>query len=298
MMRKSGGGRPDEAEQVGRRRAPTGELAVIDAPRRRRAGTGAGAAHRENRSRAAQRAVNRRASRLAKESRESTASGGRTRTQPGAVRPSLVERVRTMPFAVPVIALVALGLVGTLWLSTRAAQDSYELTMAKAQNQSLVDKRDALKRTYESADSAPELSDKAARLGLIPARNSARLVVGENGRIVVRGTPTPASGRAPHSINPKPVDEALRHIDTSKVEDSTGLPGADQGQAAQPEQQGQNQQGQNQQGQNEQQSPTQQSGQPQDGSRTDTPAPTEAAPNVLPQTGSRGAPGANARRNS
>ena len=45
----------------------------------------------------------------------------------------------------------------------------YDLTVAKAQNQSLVDKRDSLKRTYESGDSAPELSDKAARLGLVPA---------------------------------------------------------------------------------------------------------------------------------
>ncbi|MFT4202118.1 MAG: hypothetical protein QM634_15445, partial [Gordonia sp. (in: high G+C Gram-positive bacteria)] len=204
---------------------PTGELSVIDRPAKRR--PGAGAPKRANRSRAAQRAVNRRAARLARDEQKQKQSSGKPKTAAGPTRPSLVEQIRALPFAVPVIGLVALGLVATLWLSTRAAQDSYELTVAKTANQSLVDKRDALKRTYESADSAPELSDKAARLGLVPARNAARLVVGEDGKVKVRGTPAPARGRAPQSINPKPVDDALRHIDVSKVEDSTGLPGAD-----------------------------------------------------------------------
>ena len=167
------------------------------------------------------------------------------------------------------------------WLSTRAAQDSYDLTVAKAQNQSLVDKRDSLKRTYESGDSAPELSDKAARLGLVPAGNTARLVVGERGRVSVRGKATAASGRAPRSINPKPVDDALRHIDTSKVDDSTGLPGT--GADAAPPQAAQD------------------GGQSADraaGQAGAQPAPAQAAPNVLPPTPTSdgGAPGPNPRR--
>ncbi len=152
----------------------TGALALLDQPTRRR--SGAGAAQRPNRSRAAQRAVDRRAARLAREDRTEQRQTDRRVRSP---RRSLVEQARQTPFVVPVIGLVALGLILTLWLSTRAAQDSYDLTLAKAQNQSLVDKRDSLKRTYESGDSAPELSDKAARLGLVPAGNTARLVVGD-----------------------------------------------------------------------------------------------------------------------
>ncbi|QKT07585.1 hypothetical protein HUN08_10560 [Gordonia sp. X0973] len=281
---------------------PTGELSVIDAPgRRRRAGeagrrrVGAGAPQRANRSRAAQRAVNRRAARLDREEKERKAT---VRTTAGASRPvgpGLVERVRELPFAVPVIALVALGLVGTLWLSTRAAQDSYELTVAKTQNQSLLDKRDGLKRTYESGDSAPELSDKAARLGLVPARNAARLVVGDDGRVTVRGKPAPATGRAPQSINPKSSDDPLRHIDKSKVEDSTGLPGDDAPQTSQPA------------------APAPQNGQAPDAAPAtpDQAPPTPAAaPNVLPAPSAqhpatprpaesnRGAPGSNPQRRS
>ncbi|GAA3038092.1 hypothetical protein GCM10010528_18330 [Gordonia defluvii] len=277
---------------------PTGELSVIDAPRQRRAG--AGAVHRASRSRAAQRAVDRRAARLAREARKPEQPGKRGRIRPQVQRPGLIAQIRSMPFAVPVIGLVAAGLIATLWLSTRAAQDSYELTVAKVAHQSLVDKRDALKRTYESADSAPELSDKAARLGLVPARNSARLVVGDNGRVNVRGTPAPAAGRAPRSINPKPIDEALRHIDANKVEDSTGLPGADPASQpdpgppvgapppsnpSRPDDQGQ----------------AQAPGQIQTpGQQANTPAPTEATPNVLPQSdaATRGAPRTNPRRNS
>ncbi|MFT3900332.1 MAG: hypothetical protein QM728_08820 [Gordonia sp. (in: high G+C Gram-positive bacteria)] len=219
--------RPDETGEIDP--IPTGELSVIDRPGARKRRPGAGAPKRANRSRAAQRAVSRRAARLAREeqsAQQGTPKGRGARAATPA-RPSLVERVRALPFAVPVIALVALGLVGTLWLSTRAAQDSYELTVAKVANQTLVDKRDALKRTYESADSSPELADKAARLGLVPVRNAPRLVVGENGRVTVRGTPAPVRGRAPQSINPRPATDNLPHVDPAKVEDSTGLPGGD-----------------------------------------------------------------------
>lgn len=254
----------------------TGALALLDPPTRRR--QTAGAQQRPNRSRAAQRAVDRRSARLAREERAAAPPKERRVRTP---RRSLVEQVRQTPFVVPVIGLVALGLILTLWLSTRAAQDSYDLTVAKAQNQSLVDKRDSLKRTYESGDSAPELSDKAARLGLVPAGNTARLVVGERGRVSVRGKATAASGRAPRSINPKPVDDALRHIDTSKVDDSTGLPGT--GADAAPPQAAQD------------------GGQSADraaGQAGAQPVPAPAAPNVLPPTPTSdgGAPGPNPRR--
>ncbi len=75
---------------------------------------------------------------------------------------------------VPVLALLVVGLGLSLWLSTKAAQDSYRLGIERKVNQSLVDRRDSLKRSYESGDSAPELSDKAAKLGMIPVQKCGR----------------------------------------------------------------------------------------------------------------------------
>ncbi|GAB19340.1 hypothetical protein GOEFS_081_00290 [Gordonia effusa NBRC 100432] len=200
---------------------------------RKRAQTRGADTSRPTRSKAAQKAIDRRAKR-AGQSGSTPQSWARRRKvddaqpapAPVAPRPTLRERVAGVPFVVPVVALIAAGMVLTLWLSTRSAQDSYELSVARAENQSLTDQRDALKKTFESADAAPDLSDKAAQLGLVPARNPARMVVGANGKPRVYGTPEPVSGRAPKSINPKQNDDPTAKIDVSKVEDSRGLPGS------------------------------------------------------------------------
>ncbi|WP_439029207.1 hypothetical protein [Gordonia terrae] len=181
---------------------------------------------RATRSRAAQRALDRR----------------RRRTAAGRVAPprrtggglsmtgvSLRERLQHTPFVVPVIALLVLGLGLSLWLSTKAAQDSYKLGIERTQNQSLIDQRDALKRTYESGNSAPELSDKAARLGMIPAQNPARMIVDDPRRPRVVGTPSPASGRPMGSLNPDTQPDPAETIDPSQVDDSIGLGGRSAG---------------------------------------------------------------------
>ena len=120
-----------------------------------------------------------------------------------------------------------MGLGLSLWLSTKAAQDSYRLGIERKVNQSLVDRRDSLKRSYESGDSAPELSDKAAKLGMIPVQNPARMVVGANGKPKVLGDPEPASGKPMGTINPDDKPDPTSKIDKSKVSDSMGLGGAD-----------------------------------------------------------------------
>ncbi len=127
-----------------------------------------------------------------------------------------------MPFIVPIVVLVigALGL--TLYLSTKAAQDSYQLSSLRQENQALVDKRDNLKRTADSGDSAPELADKAAKLGMVPGIG-AHLVVGPDGKARLRGELKPADGNRPGSLNPKP--DPVKQIDASKVDDSGGLGG-------------------------------------------------------------------------
>ena len=132
---------------------------------------------------------------------------------------SLRERLQHTPFVVPVIALLVLGLGLSLWLSTKAAQDSYKLGIERTQNQSLIDQRDALKRTYESGNSAPELSDKAARLGMIPADNPARMIVDDPRRPRVVGKPEPASGRPMGSLTPDTAPDPAESIDPSEVDE-------------------------------------------------------------------------------
>ncbi|GAA1482889.1 hypothetical protein GCM10009624_33290 [Gordonia sinesedis] len=200
--------------------------AAPDEDRRRRTRSGRVDSERPNRSRAAQRAIDRRRKRLdTHPTGDRRSTGHRGRATAGAPRPTLSEWLRRVPFVVPVLALLVLGLALSLWLSTKAAQDSYALSVERKQNQALMDRRDTLKRTYESGDSAPELSDKAARLGMIPARNPARMVIGPNGRPRIQGNPTPAEGAPMGSINPDPKPDPTSTIDKTKVDDSMGLPG-------------------------------------------------------------------------
>lgn len=110
-----------------------------------------------------------------------------------------------VPFVVVVVVLLLAGLALTLWLSTKSAQDSYQLGVAREQNEQLSDRRDALKKAYESGDSAPELSDKAGALGMIPATDVPRLVIGPDGKETVVGEIKPADGPKAPSMNDAPA---------------------------------------------------------------------------------------------
>ncbi|MBD0322928.1 MAG: hypothetical protein ICV72_06005 [Aldersonia sp.] len=99
-----------------------------------------------------------------------------------------------IPFVATLFGLLGCGLALTLLLTTRAAEDSYELSAARADNQRLSEEKATLQRDVETADSAPDLAAKARNLGMIPAKDPARLVVGPDGGVVVVGTPTPAQG--------------------------------------------------------------------------------------------------------
>jgi hypothetical protein len=128
---------------------------------------------------------------------------------------SPIKAARRIPFAVVVIGLLLAGLALTLWLSTKSAQDSYQLGVARAQNEQLSDRLNALVKTYESGDSAPELSDKAGRLGMIPVTDVPRLVVGTDGRSTVVGDITPADGTTAPSLNDNPRSTSRANAESS-----------------------------------------------------------------------------------
>jgi hypothetical protein len=110
-----------------------------------------------------------------------------------------------IPFVAAIIALLGCGLALTLLLTTRSAEDSYQLGDARATNRRLADERAALQREVEAADSAPELAARARELGMIPAKDPARLVVGPDGAVTVIGKPTPAQGAPVPPLNPSPT---------------------------------------------------------------------------------------------
>jgi hypothetical protein len=141
---------------------------------------------------------------------------------PKVIRPPLQERVlarlakidlspRTLlakiPFVVLVIGALALGLGVTLWLSTDAAQRSYQLGNARALNAALSQQKEALERDVLEAQSAPALADAARDLGMIPSRDTAHLVKDPAGNWVVIGAPKPAEGAPPPPLNFKLPDE-------------------------------------------------------------------------------------------
>ena len=135
---------------------------------------------------------------------------------PKVVRPPLRERiivklasielnprvlVARVPFVVLVIGSLGVGLGVTLWLSTDAAERSYQLGHERETNQALLQQKEALERQVLEAQAAPALAEAARNLGMIPSRDTAHLVQDASGNWVVIGTPKPAHGVAPPPLN-------------------------------------------------------------------------------------------------
>uniref|UniRef100_UPI00084014B4 hypothetical protein n=1 Tax=Nocardia altamirensis TaxID=472158 RepID=UPI00084014B4 len=133
----------------------------------------------------------------------------RTRAESRSDTPDLPKQPVTamagrIRFVTAIIALLGCGLALTLLLTTRAAEDSYQLGDARAVNRKLLDERNALQREVEAADSAPALAARARELGMIPAKDPARLVVAPDGTVTVIGKPTPAQGPPVPPLNVSP----------------------------------------------------------------------------------------------
>ena len=145
---------------------------------------------------------------------------------PKVIRPPLRERLRErllnrlasidlrpqtlaakVPFVVLVIGSLGAGLGLTLWLSTAAAERSYQLGSARQRTELLQQQKEALERDVQEAQSAPALAEAARGLGMIPTRDTAHLIQDPAGNWVVVGTPRPAQGAPPPPLNSKLPDE-------------------------------------------------------------------------------------------
>jgi hypothetical protein len=112
-----------------------------------------------------------------------------------------------VPFVVLVIGSLGAGLGLTLWLSTDAAERSYQLGSARQRTELLQQQKEALERDVQEAQAAPALAEAARGLGMIPTRDTAHLVQDPAGNWVVVGTPKPAQGAPPPPLNSKLPDE-------------------------------------------------------------------------------------------
>jgi hypothetical protein len=112
-----------------------------------------------------------------------------------------------VPFVVLVIGSLGAGLGLTLWLSTDAAERSYQLGSARQRTELLQQQEEALKRDVQEAQSAPALAEAARGLGMIPTRDTAHLIQDPSGNWVVVGNPKPAQGVPPPPLNAKLPDE-------------------------------------------------------------------------------------------
>ncbi|MBS9532983.1 hypothetical protein KIH27_05195 [Mycobacterium sp. M1] len=141
---------------------------------------------------------------------------------PKVIRPPLRDRVisrlasidlrpRTLaakvPFVVLIIGSLGIGLGITLWLSTDAAERSYQLGSLREHNRVLQQQKEALERDVLTAQSAPALAEEARNLGMIPSRDTAHLIQDPAGNWVVVGVPKPAEGVPPPPLNTKLPDE-------------------------------------------------------------------------------------------
>lgn len=122
-----------------------------------------------------------------------------------------------VPFVVLVIGALGVGLGVTLWLSTDAAERSYQLSSAREHNRLLLQQKEALEREVLQAESAPALAEAARGLGMIPSRDTAHLVQDPSGAWVVVGNPTPAQGAALPPLNNRLPDDVPAPVAVAPV---------------------------------------------------------------------------------
>jgi hypothetical protein len=95
-----------------------------------------------------------------------------------------------------VVALLVGTTVGLLVLNTAIAVDSLKATQLRTENAERVQEVQRLEQQVVTAGTPAEVARAAVAAGLIPAGTAGYLVIGRDGRSVLRGTPEPAGSDA------------------------------------------------------------------------------------------------------
>ena len=157
-----------------------------------------------SRSAGAERAYARRDQRRDRSSRESAERRPRASRLPLAPpRPQLAVKpkakqlqakmaVSRVPFVVAVMAVLATGLVATLWLSIATVSGSYELRQGKSEINALNEKSERLMRENNYLSSPPAMQKRAAEWGWAPVEDPPHLTWNPDGSPRVVGEPKAA----------------------------------------------------------------------------------------------------------
>lgn len=129
------------------------------------------------------------------------------------------------PFVVAVMAVLAIGIVGTLWLSIAAVSNSYQLQDSNAKVNALAERKEKLLRQVSEMSSVPEVQRRAEELGMVPGPRPAYLVARPDGSVRVVGEPSEA--KAPQ----KPRGDGGRGVDANRGQDAPQAGNARQGEA-------------------------------------------------------------------
>lgn len=131
--------------------------------------------------RAADRAARRRARRAGMRSPSPIAPAGRP------MRAALLR----VPFVIALIAVLAGGVGGVLYLNTKMDESGMRTEQANAKSAQLRLQIEALGRTIADLSATPRLAQEAKDLGLVPAGDAAILSIGADGAGTLIGTPKP-----------------------------------------------------------------------------------------------------------
>lgn len=125
----------------------------------------------------------------------------KTKTEPGAPAPKLKLKLKLpksrASFVLLMMALLAVGVATTLWLTTQAIADSYRLEQLRTTNASLAETKEQLQRDVAKAESPASLAPAAQQLGMVPGDDPARIVVGPDGKTSLVGEPKKAKADTP-----------------------------------------------------------------------------------------------------
>lgn len=147
-----------------------------------------------------------------------------------AVPTGLPKLAPRTPFVLLVMALLAAGVLVTLFLSISAVSDSYRLEDAKKKTTDLNSRVEQLKADVAKGESPEVLYDEARKLGMVPAPDPGRIKVNPDGSVSLTGSPVPATTTTtppPSTSTPPPASG--QPANSSSTNASTSQPPASGG---------------------------------------------------------------------
>ncbi|WP_367136687.1 hypothetical protein [Saccharothrix sp. HUAS TT1] len=131
------------------------------------------------------------------------------------------------PFVVMVMVVLGVGIAAIMWLSTQATADSYRLQDARAEETGLARQVEQLRQEVALAESPQSLAEAAAKLGLLPAGDPARLRQLPDGSVEVYGKPSAVQPPPPTSTSSAPPQAPPADAPQTAPADAPPTPPAD-----------------------------------------------------------------------